>query len=42
VAGAVARTIAAEKCTAADAVKRVVDEPALMRIPNLGTVVNVI
>ena len=42
VAGALARTIAGEKCTATDAVKRVVDEPALMRIPNLGTVVNVI
>ena len=42
VAGALARTIAAEGCTATEAVKRVVDEPSLMRIPNLGTVVNVI
>ncbi|MFP5377758.1 MAG: S8 family peptidase [Acidimicrobiia bacterium] len=42
VAGALARAMAAEGCTAAGAVKRVVDEPGLMRIPNLGTVVNVL
>lgn len=42
VAGALARCIAAEGCTAEEAVRRVIDEPALMRIPNLGTVVNVI
>ncbi|MGH9151240.1 MAG: S8 family peptidase [Acidimicrobiales bacterium] len=42
VAGALARAMAAEGCTAAEAVRRVVDEPGLMRIPNLGTVVNVL
>ena len=42
VAGALARTILLENCTAAEAVKRVIDEPALMRIPNLGTVINVL
>jgi hypothetical protein len=29
-------------CTATEAVERVVDSPWLMRIPNLGTVVNVL
>ena len=42
VAGALARTILLENCTATEAVQRVIDEPALMRIPNLGTVINVI
>lgn len=43
VAGALARAMLADPaCTAKTAVERVVDAPALMRIPNLGTVVNVI
>jgi len=43
VAGALARAMIADKdCTAKDAVARVVDAPSLMRIANLGTVVNVI
>ncbi len=42
VAGALARRILTDGCTAEEAVSRVVDAPALMRIPNLGTVVNVI
>lgn len=43
VAGALAqRMVADPNCTAKTAVERVVDAPALMRIPNLGTVVNVI
>lgn len=43
VAGALARTMLADPaCSAKTAVERVVDAPALMRIPNLGTVVNVI
>lgn len=43
VAGALARTMIADTaCTARDAVARVVDAPSLMRIANLGTVVNVI
>jgi hypothetical protein len=43
VAGALARTMLADPgCTAKTAVERVVEAPALMRIPNLGTVVNVI
>lgn len=42
VAGALARTMMMDGCTAKEAVKRVVDEPSLMRIPNLGTVVNVL
>jgi len=41
VVGALARTMAQTGCTAADAVTRVIDAPALMRIPYLGTVVNV-
>jgi hypothetical protein len=42
VVGALARTMAATGCTAGDAVTRVVDNPSLMRIPNLGTVVNLL
>ena len=42
VAGALARTMMAEGCTAKEAVARVVDDPALLRLPGLGTVVNVI
>jgi len=42
VAGALARTMIADGCDAKTAVARVIDAPALMRIPNLGTVVNVI
>ena len=41
VVGALARTMAEAGCTAAQAVARVIDAPALMRIPYLGTVVNV-
>ncbi|MEA2716001.1 MAG: hypothetical protein QOI56_1445 [Actinomycetota bacterium] len=42
VVGALARMMMWSGCSAKDAVKRVVDAPELMRIPNLGTVVNVI
>jgi hypothetical protein len=42
VAGALARTMIADGCDAKTAVARVIDAPSLMRIPNLGTVVNVI
>ena len=42
VAAALARTVAVEGCTAQEAVARVIDEPGLMRIPNLGTVVNML
>jgi len=42
VVGALARVMREQNCTARQAVARVVDAPALMRIPNLGTVVNVI
>ena len=42
VVGALARVMREQHCTAREAVARVVDAPALMRIPNLGTVVNVI
>jgi hypothetical protein len=42
VVGALARVMREQHCTAAEAVSRVVDAPALMRIPNLGTVVNLI
>jgi hypothetical protein len=42
VVGALARMMMWAKCSAAEAVERVVDAPELMRIPNLGTVVNVI
>jgi len=42
VVGALARMMMWAGCTAADAVARVIDAPALLRIPNLGTVVNVI
>jgi subtilisin family serine protease len=41
VAGALARTMMAESCTAQEAVERVVDDPSLLRLPGLGTVVNV-
>jgi hypothetical protein len=42
VAGALARTVMGEGCTAKEAVVRVVDNPSLLRLPGLGTVVNVI
>jgi subtilisin family serine protease len=42
VAGALARTMMAEGCTGQEAVERVVDNPWLLRLPGLGTVVNVI
>jgi len=42
VAGALARTMMTDGCNAKEAVERVVDARPLMRIPNLGTVVNVI
>src|SRR5205085_1103124 len=42
VVGALARMMMWAGCTAAEAVARVIDAPALLRIPNLGTVVNVI
>ena len=42
VAGALARTMMAEGCTAEQAVERVIDNPWLLRLPGLGTVVNVI
>jgi hypothetical protein len=35
------RTVLERGCTALEAVDRVIDAPSLMRIPNLGTVVNV-
>ena len=42
VVGALARAMAADTMTAADAVTRLIDDPALLRIPGLGTVVNVL
>ncbi|MGH9164523.1 MAG: S8 family peptidase [Acidimicrobiales bacterium] len=42
VVGALARMMKACGCTAKEAVERVVDAPWLYRIPNLGTVVNVV
>ena len=42
VVGALARMMMWSGCTAGDAVKRVIDAPELMRIPSLGTIVNVI
>ncbi len=42
VAGALARTMWAEDCDGVDAVARIIDNPSLLRIPDLGTVVNVI
>ena len=42
VVGALVRVMKEAGCTAREAVARVIDAPALMRIPNLGTVVNVI
>ena len=42
VAGALARTITSTGCSAAEAVTRVIDQPSLLRIANLGTVVNVL
>ena len=41
VVGALAATMRAAGCSAAEAVNRVIDAPALMRIPYLGTVVNI-
>lgn len=40
VVGALAREMAVTGCTANEAVTRLVDHPALLRIPGLGTVVN--
>jgi Subtilase family len=40
VAGALARTMATNGSTAVEAVERLLDGPALLRIPHLGTVVN--
>ena len=42
VVGALARRMACDGITAAEAVKRVIDAPELFRFPDLGTVVNVI
>ena len=42
VAAALARTMMAEGCTGKQAVERVIDNPWLLRLPGLGTVVNVI
>jgi subtilisin family serine protease len=42
VAGALARLIAATGCTGAEAVARTIDAPALLRVPGLGTVVNLL
>jgi hypothetical protein len=42
VVGALAREMAVTGCTATEAVTRLVDNPALLRIPGLGTVVNVL
>ncbi|MEA2686655.1 MAG: hypothetical protein QOE93_1850, partial [Actinomycetota bacterium] len=42
VVGALARMMMWRECTAAEAVTRVIDAPELMRLPGLGTVVNVI
>ncbi len=42
VVGALARMMMWSGCSAGDAVKRVIDAPELMRLPNLGTIVNVI
>ena len=42
VVGALARAMLATGCTAAEAVARVVDAPGLLRIPDLGTVVNLL
>jgi len=41
VVGALAREMAVTGCTATEAVTRLIDDPALLRIPGLGTVVNV-
>ncbi len=41
VVGALAATMRAADCSAEEAVNRLIDAPALMRIPYLGTVVNV-
>ncbi|MEA2826359.1 MAG: hypothetical protein QOG43_798 [Actinomycetota bacterium] len=40
VAGALARTMIVERCNAQEAVARVIDNPNLLRLPGLGTVVN--
>jgi hypothetical protein len=42
VVGALARMMMWARVSAPEAVKRIIDPPELMRIPNLGTVVNVI
>jgi hypothetical protein len=42
VVGALGRMMMWSKCNAQEAVERIVDAPELLRIPNLGTVVNVI
>jgi hypothetical protein len=41
VVGALAKEMVSVGCTAKEAVERIVDAPGLMRIPDLGTVVNV-
>jgi subtilisin family serine protease len=41
VVGALAKEMVSVGCTAKEAVERVVDAPSLMRIPDLGTVVNI-
>jgi len=40
VAARLAREMAATGCTAKEAVARIIDQPALLRLPGLGTVVN--
>ena len=40
VAAALAREMTVNKCSAQDAVTRLIDQPALLRIPGLGTVIN--
>jgi hypothetical protein len=42
VAAALGRTMTMMNCSAKEAVERVIDHPSLMRIPFLGTVVNII
>ena len=40
VAGVLAREMTVTKCSASEAVTRLIDQPALLRIPGLGTVIN--
>ncbi len=40
VAGALAREMTVNGCSARDAVTRLIDQPALLRLPGLGTVIN--